>query len=746
MSEAFFKRLFWVFSLMSVGIILGIIAFSTTVEIKDLDLWLHLRMGDWILQNRMVPSVDVLSASFLGQPWMNHEWLFQILLAGTKSAFGMDGLIILQMCVVMTTFFVAFLMVHDENRYLVVAPLFYLMFLVYQTRFTIRPDIFSVFFLVILLFVLSRYLNRAWSLAFVFILQVVWGNMHGFALWGPVIVGLGWLAEAMKRKCPLPYSWSEEGRLQDHEFRRLGWMFGVMVLAMFINPQGVEGAWYPLKTLLGMGGSNQVFFENITELQRSLTFSTLFDVHKSMPFKALIVVSGLSFIMNRRRIDIGALMLWIVFLLFSLSAVRNMVYFAFIAFFATMLNVSRMRILDYFPLSFRGVRVMYVAGALVSFVLILNFTGYAARVSQLGYYDFQRYERKSEFLGIDQRTFPHEAADFLLEHEITGNFFNNFNVGAYLVGRLFPQIMVYIDGRTELRGADFFKKYQKIWDEGDTIAFDEEVEKYQLTGVFLGISASNLPQELLKNLYTSADWKVVYFDYDALIFLRDVPQNKAWIDQLEMDLTQWQSIELDVFRLQDASVWPYQNIIRAQVLFDLEFLDQALLEIEAALRIAPHYVKARAMKGAILRKREKYDQAFQEFRLAAALDVTYRYHLSRAYLDVGRYDEGMSLAQQALNEEVGSTKYSFLIIKGLMKKKEFKQGCGILLQVLGEHQESCGLAVSLAERLLKEGDLQAVRQILDVMQSFPDKFDTEKLKTRLREVRETLENVGGNNG
>ena len=43
-----------------------------------------------------------------------------------------------------------------------------------------------------------------------------------------------------------------------------------------------------------------------------------------------------------------------------------------------------------------------------------------------------------------------EKEDFLVANKVKGNFFNDFNSGAYLVGRCSPNIKVFIDGRTEV--------------------------------------------------------------------------------------------------------------------------------------------------------------------------------------------------------------------------------------------------------------------------------------------------------
>ena len=46
----------------------------------DPDVWWHLRTGQLMLQNHALFHTDPYSFTRFGQPWVNHEWLSQILL------------------------------------------------------------------------------------------------------------------------------------------------------------------------------------------------------------------------------------------------------------------------------------------------------------------------------------------------------------------------------------------------------------------------------------------------------------------------------------------------------------------------------------------------------------------------------------------------------------------------------------------------------------------------------------------
>src|SRR4051794_9475751 len=116
MSENFWKRFNYILGLMSIGILFGLVVFSSNLEIKDLDLWLHLGMGRFIVQHGYVPTVDVLSCSIAGKPWINHEWLFQVIIYVIYSIGGADALITMQVIVVSFTFLMLMFLGYSKER------------------------------------------------------------------------------------------------------------------------------------------------------------------------------------------------------------------------------------------------------------------------------------------------------------------------------------------------------------------------------------------------------------------------------------------------------------------------------------------------------------------------------------------------------------------------------------------------------------------------------------------------------
>src|SRR5262249_53890830 len=59
--------------------------------LNDPDSYAHLTIGRWIIENRAFPHVDMLSATFSGQPWIAKEWLSQAISAGAYALGGWNA-------------------------------------------------------------------------------------------------------------------------------------------------------------------------------------------------------------------------------------------------------------------------------------------------------------------------------------------------------------------------------------------------------------------------------------------------------------------------------------------------------------------------------------------------------------------------------------------------------------------------------------------------------------------------------
>ena len=676
MSDNFWKRADYVVGLLPLMAIFAILVVAANVEIKDLDLWLHLAVGKFISLHRFVPDVDILSCSIQGRPWINHEWLFQVVAFNIFDVWGPGGLIFMQVVVVSVTMLMLLFLGYSRERQLITTVFLLLVYMIYQQRFTIRPDLFSLLFFTVYIFVLSMHIDKKWAVPVLFGAQILWSNMHGFFFFGPLFVLIGIVSEYIKRKVRLPWEWNASGRLTDDEYQRIKRIFFFVLLACLFNPYFVYGAWYPIGVFFSLAGENKIFFQHIQELQKPVTWETLFSQSHYLYYKLMVALSFISFVFNRRRIDISALLFWLVFLLFSLKAVRNTPFFAFAAYLVIMTNLMNVKFNDIVPIRFSEKKFYYLTAIVLKLLFIVWIIGYFQAVSLRSYYDFEKYELKSEFGGISQRSYPDKAVDFLVEQKVRGNFFNDFNSGAYLLGRTYQDIKVFIDGRTEVYGGAFFNDYQDIWENGNTALFEKAVAQYGITGALLNATRHHIPKKILNYLYGHRDWRMVYFDYDAVIFLKDNEANREVIDRFAIDLAHWQVPKPDLYKLGTLRVLPFQQFYRGYTLESLNLDEAALQELQEALRIDPVYPDAHDLMGKIYAKRKDYQTAFEHFRVAVSIsprEKDSRYNLALSYSDLGQYEGAVKEYKNIAAMWPKDPKGFFLLSKACIMNQQFPE-------------------------------------------------------------------------
>src|SRR3954468_950304 len=77
----------------------GVVVFCVTLAMRarvvaTQDLYLHIAVGQWIIDNRQVPSSGILSGTMSDAPWLTHEWLASLGFAALYDGAGWSGVVI----------------------------------------------------------------------------------------------------------------------------------------------------------------------------------------------------------------------------------------------------------------------------------------------------------------------------------------------------------------------------------------------------------------------------------------------------------------------------------------------------------------------------------------------------------------------------------------------------------------------------------------------------------------------------
>lgn len=667
MSLDFLKNIDRLFRYFAILIFLGMTAYLTNLEVRDLDIWLHLASGKYILQHKVVPQVDFLSCTVVGKPWINHEWLFQVLIAFIYQIWGTDGWIFTQGILIGAILMGVLLLCWSQEINVVLVWFVFLVLQAFDIRIVLRPDIFSLLFYIIYLHVIFKFLRNKNSPWFLFFLQILWTNIHGFFIFGPLTLMIILGAETVVRRLKL----GKTSLFNELDYDQLKKSCFLTSAACFMSPSFIHGALYPIQILLSTH-ANGTFFKSISELQKPIVWGNILAENSYWPYKLLIVLSGISFVLNRKRCSVTLFILWFLMLLFSLNAVRNILFFCVTAVFIITINLRQFLPRNVLYARWFDTPQWYIASIVIQLLMIVNMKGYFDEKFLRGYFDFDHYERKSEFGGVSLRNYPYRAADFLVREGIKGNFFNDFNSGAYLLGRTFPNIKVFIDGRTEVYGTEFFNKYDSMM-HGQKEIFDQAVQRFNLTGVFLNSVYVPAPASFTNIVFQSREWKLIYFDYDGMIFLRDIPENKTWIDPLTIDLENRQVPKAELTKFGVHPIDPYQYYRRAQVLFNLKLFDQAEQELIQALRISPVDADSYLLLSKIYSLENKHELSFEYARKAKILnpdDYEAKFYIARSAFYLG----SLELAEKQCDKVLAmkSTHIKSLLLKAQIYAKEGK--------------------------------------------------------------------------
>ena len=190
----------WAFLLASSAI------YFFTINEADNDLWGHVLFGRYILAHGAVGQVDPFSYTVTGQPWVNHEWLSQVVLAAAYAWVGSPGLLLLKFAVATFTFLLLFSIIRRRSD----TPFIWggvgmLTVAVLARGFAIRPQIFTYCGAAMTLWLIDRYRCGQRRALWLFpLLFVVWANMHGGFILGLAILGFFACAEVL---CGAERSW-----------------------------------------------------------------------------------------------------------------------------------------------------------------------------------------------------------------------------------------------------------------------------------------------------------------------------------------------------------------------------------------------------------------------------------------------------------------------------------------------------------------------------------------------------------
>ncbi len=629
-----------------------VLLFASTMLIQKMygyDIWWHLKTGQYILEHWSIPDLDPFSYTASDRSWVNHQWFADIIMYTTFRLSGFTGLILLKTIIYLSAFCLLFMLSYKKKYPLLSMFLIVLGILAVSHRFLIRPFIFNAFFLSAYLYLLMRYKYDNSRLIFIIpVLHLFWANIHGGYLTGLILIAAFLIGEACTWKLKIPFLPDDPYCIKDKRYRLLFYIFIISCLVTFINPKGISGALYPISTLLELKetGFRDVIMRYIGELQPTITGADIFSFGLHSYYKWLLLITWISLILNIKRLQLTHFIALSIFSFFSITSNRNVLTFTVVAVPLTMYN------LDSFLNSIRSETIKRIIhstalNAALFIPLGVFLFNYSSDQFQAKYLINGKIVKSSGF-GFNEWRYPFDAIDFIQKNKIPGNMFNTYESGGALIWKTYPDRKVFIDGRTEVYRLKFFNDYTVMSYEAPYM-FEDFVDEYDINFA-LFIHSPPYGERIIKYLFDSKEWKLIYFDYVSAVFLKDTPENEEVLKKFEIKNNSFSPEKQPPAEVPSDTI-PFSSFRRAQFFKLVGLYDNAITEFENTLKIDPELPIPRNSIGFCYYKKgdlKKAEQIFKEvIRIAPKYSPSYN-NLGSIYAHNGLNAEAEKHFKKAL--------------------------------------------------------------------------------------------------
>lgn len=398
--------------LVALSVFLVAILIPSSKSLGDPDGYLHVATGQWILQHMAIPATDPFSYVKLGEPWVAHEWLSQVIMAIMYYVMGWYGIVLIASLAYAATLFIQyrFLVRHLEPVQTTAFMIFSGMGLL--THFLGRPHVLvwplMAIWVASLLTSSERGQRPSYWLLFVLLL---WTNMHGSFILALVLL-LFIAVDAVLNDASTWTAWL---------------IFGLLsVLVCTINPHGWQALLFPfdLKSLT-----------LLTEIKEWAKPSLL----AIASVIAVLIMTVFYLVLKRIRIPWVFLPLFAALVFQASSHARYVSITAFLVPFFLRAGAKSRGPNLVAPARFNqgNLNAHFLGPAVIALVCVVTVPM------------FREYEPPAKIT-------PEKAVNKLISENVQGNGINLYGYGGYLIYRGVP---VFIDGRADLYQDPHLTKY-----------------------------------------------------------------------------------------------------------------------------------------------------------------------------------------------------------------------------------------------------------------------------------------------
>ncbi len=472
---------------------LGLLAMAVR-GVADPDIWWHLRTGQLIAQTHAVFRTDPYSFTRYGQPWVDHEWLSQVLIFGLYKLAGWSGLIVGFAFVTAAAFMIVYLRC-PAHPY-VAGVITVIGASASAPSWGVRPQMLTLLLASVLLLILERSYQRPNLLWWTPTLMLLWVNLHaGYAL-GIALLLVFLIGDALDAAFGFKENYIGAGWPYLARMRNLAAIIVVCIAIVPLNPYGTRMYAYPFETLRSPAMQTYI----------GEWFSPNFHDHDYWPLLLMILLTIALPAVSPRRLSPREILLLCFATYAALRSVRHIPIYSIIAI--PILSATALAWLEGLRVA-RRFRIQ--ATHLTRAKMCFNATLLAGMlVFMLARVRFVA-SRQSE---TEAAKFPATAVSFLAAHRPPSPVLNHYNWGGYFIWKLYPEYKVFVDGRADLYGDAFMNELAST--------YYLKGSSWQKTFEEWGIKTVALPPDapLVTALAALPDWKTIYADNQAVILTK----------------------------------------------------------------------------------------------------------------------------------------------------------------------------------------------------------------------------------
>jgi len=383
--------------------------FIITVNVGnfDFDLWARLIAGMGFLDGGQVLKADFLSYTPT-HTWWDHEYGSGIVFYFLLKHFGAFSLFLFQTILCFFIFFVIYKITKlrgAKKPYNFLFYLFPIIALADNFGSPIRCHLFSFLLFTIFLYILEITRKGKYKLLYILpVLTILWNNLHGGVVSGIGLILMYAFAQILDRK----------------PFKHYLVSAGISFVSLIINPWG----WEYIKFLLMANTMSRV---HVAEWWGLFSKHQLFN---QIPFKIFMCLAIILEVFKLKiggfkNLDKAKYIVLAVTLFLAISHVKLLPFFA-IAACAFCYEDFEQLLAGRFPKWADN-----FACLLILCICLLTFGIKKCDIP----------------LGV--AAYPHREVEFIKVNHLKGNILTNFGIGSFVSYKLYPQNLIYMDGRYE---------------------------------------------------------------------------------------------------------------------------------------------------------------------------------------------------------------------------------------------------------------------------------------------------------